>query len=146
MSSDRNIKNTPYNENSCDVTAFQEIDVCVPITVEPYVDLGEPIIDCIEEPCLVPIPCGSWNKKGKCKFYISQKLSIMIPIEFKAETCSGAASIRCLEQEAEEEDCSPNICCETLQRPTFVCCEEEHTPEIPNFYYYVRGKTGRIKK
>lgn len=193
MTSERNIQDTPCNEDSCDVTAFQEIDVCVPITVEPYVDLGEPIIECIEEPCLVPIPCGAWNKKkGKCRFTICQKLSIMIPIEFKAEALSGPPSVNCSgggEEEDEEEGEWPpyiccgqgerlpfvsceeeqshgccekhaqqsvccereeyyqDICCEKGERPPFVCCEKrECEPKISDFYYFVRGRRGRLKK
>lgn len=135
MSIERNNQDTPCNDNSCDVTAFQEIDVCVPITVEPYVDLGQPIIDCIEEPCLLPIPCGSWNKKGKCKFFISQKLSIMIPIEFKAETCSGPASIRCLGQDQEEGEEGPDSSCK----------RDENSIGKQEFYYYVKNRLGRLK-
>ena len=149
MSNERNIQETPCYENHCDVNTVQEIDVCVPITVEPYVDLGDPIIECIEEPSLVPIPCGAWDKRGKCRFAISQKLSIMIPIEFKAEACSGPASISCLGQEEEEQEgeCPPYICCETPERPTFVCHDEtKHPPEISDFYYFVKSRRGRLKK
>jgi hypothetical protein len=148
MSKERNIQDVPCNENHCDVTAFQEIDVCVPITVEPYVDLEEPIIECIEEPCLVPIPCCAWNKKGKCRFAISQKLSIMIPIEFKAEALSGPASVNCLGEEEEEEEveCPPFICCERDKRPCFVSEKKEQKHELPDFYYYVKNRRGRLKK
>lgn len=153
MINDRDIHDTPCNEDSCDVTAFTEIDVCVPISVEPYVDLGEPIIECIDEPCLLPIPCGSWNKKnGKCRFTICQKLSIMIPIEFKAEALSGPPTVKCsIEGEGEEEDEEgpPYICCGQGEGLNFVCCEEEYRElpqEILEFYYSVKGKRGRLKK
>jgi hypothetical protein len=162
MSNERSIQETPCNENHCDVTAFQEIDVCVPITVEPYVDLGEPIIECIEEPCLLPIPCDAWNKKSKCKFTICQKLNIMIPIEFKAETCSGPPSVSCLgsEEEEEEDAWPPYICCETQKKEKHppvnwedekdckkICCEKgENSPELHDFYYFVRGRLGKLKK
>jgi hypothetical protein len=147
MSKERNIHDTSCNEDSCDVTAFKEIDVCVPITVEPYIDLGEPIIECIEEPCLVPIPCAAWNKKnGKCRFTICQKLSIMIPIEFKAEALSGPPSVNCSaggeeeeEDEEDEEECPPYI----------FCGQGEGLPlqeKILDFYYFVRGRRGRLKK
>ncbi|HBC30088.1 MAG TPA: hypothetical protein DC024_02415 [Clostridiales bacterium] len=141
MSIERNIQYTPFNKNNCDVTAFQEIDVCVPITVEPYVDLGEPIIDCIEEPYLIQIPCGSWDKKKrKCRFTICQKLSIMIPIEFYVDACSGPVSVNCLDGEEEEED--------ECQRPPFICCGNEERPsfDLPDFYYYVKNKRGKLKK
>lgn len=171
MSNERNIQDTPCYGNHCDVNTFQEIDVCVPITVEPYVDLGDPIIECIEEPNLVPIPCGAWDKRGKCRFAISQKLSIMIPIEFKAEACSGPASISCLGQEEEEEECPPYICCGKGERMPFVICEEEGSDvsekrstvcceregctdiccerecsKFSDFYYFVKGIRGRLKE
>lgn len=141
MSIERNIQYTPFNKNNCDVTAFQEIDVCVPITVEPYVDLGEPIIDCIEEPYLIQIPCGSWDKKKrKCRFTICQKLCIMIPIEFYVDACSGPVSVNCSDGEEEEED--------ECQRPPFICCGNEERPsfDLPDFYYYVKNKRGKLKK
>lgn len=149
MSIERNIQYTPCNKNNCDVTAFQEIDVCVPITVEPYVDLGEPIIDCIEEPYLIPIPCSSWDKKKrKCKFTVCQKLSIMIPIEFYVDACSGPASVDCSgeEEDNDHEKCPPFICCGKEEPPPFVCCvKEEVKYEDPDFYYYVKGRRGRLR-
>lgn len=145
MSIERNIQYTPCNKNNCDVTAFQEIDVCVPITVEPDVDLGEPIIDCIEEPYLIPITCGSWDKKKrKCRFTICQKLSIMIPIEFNVDACSGPAAVNCLGEE--DDECPAFICCKKEEPPQFVCCEKEEMKyEEPDFYYYVKGRRGRLK-
>jgi len=149
MSSDKNIEATPCNENSCDVTAFQEIDVCVPINLEPYVDLGEPIIDCIEEPYLIPIPCDSWDKKKrKCRFTICQKLSIMIPIEFYVYACSGPASVDCTGEEEcyYHDECLPLTCCGKEEPPPFVCCvKEEVKYEDPDFYYYVKGRRGRLR-
>ena len=156
MSIERNIQYTPFNKNNCDVTAFQEIDVCVPITVEPYVDLGEPIIDCIEEPYLIQIPCGSWDKKKrKCRFTICQKLSIMIPIEFNVDACSGPVSVNCLGGEevcCEEpsydccEDETFNDCFEIGERPPFVLEKDAIKRELSDFYYYVKGRRGRLKK
>lgn len=134
------------NKDGCDVKVYQDVDLSVPITVEPYVDLGEAIIECIEEPCLEPIPCGAWNKKGKCRFCISQKLSIMIPIEFKVDALSGPVSVNCFGQE-EEDECPPYICCGVQQRPTFVCFEEEEPlPEMPDFYYYIKNRRGKLKR
>jgi hypothetical protein len=135
------------SKDGCDVTVYQDVDLSVPITVEPYVDLGEAIIECIEEPCLIPIPCGAWNKKSKCKFCISQKLCIMIPIEFKVDALSGPVSVNCPGQEEEEEECPPYICCGIQQRPTFVCREEaEHPPDMTDFYYYIKNRVGKLKE
>ena len=93
----------------------------------------------------------------------------MIPIEFKAEAWSGPASVNCL---GEEEERSPNICCGKGERIAFdncekgsphvrekrstscfereerkdICCERECTSRDPDFYYYVKGKRGRLKK
>lgn len=132
-------------KDGCDVKVYQDVDLSVPITMEPYVDLGEAIIECIEEPCFVPIPCVAWNKKGKCRFCISQKLSIAIPIEFKVDALSGPVSVNCSDQDAEGE-CPPNNCCGAQQHPTFVCCAEvERPPEIPDFYYFIKNRRGKLK-
>lgn len=138
MLNDTNIRDTPCNESSCDTTAVHEIDVCVPITVEPCVDLGEAFIDCIEEPSFIPMSCGGWNyKKGKCKFTICQKLRIMIPIEFDVEAWDGPLMVNCSGGEKEEED---------RECPHHVCCEkEEENYNRSDFYYFVKGRVGRLK-
>jgi hypothetical protein len=117
------------NENGCDVNIFQDLDVCVPITVEPFVKLHEAEVECIDEPYIVSSPNNCKNKNGTCRFNLAQKLCIMIPIEFKAKTTSGPTSVIC--GDISDEDC-----------PSFICGEnEEEDPEKKNpFNFYIRGR------
>jgi len=95
--------NPPCDENECNINAFQEIDVCVPITVEPYVNLGEAVVECLDDPYIANIPCCTKNKNGTCKFTIAQRLCVMVPIEFKASASSGPTSVIC--GDTSDEDC-----------------------------------------
>jgi len=117
------------DEASCEVNAFQEIDVCVPITIDPFVTLGEAVVECIEDPCIVPVHCRTWNKNGTCKFTIAQKICVMVPVEFKASATSGPTSVIC--GDTSDEDC-----------PTYVCNENEGNEHHhkPSYNFYIKGK------
>ncbi|TWH82732.1 hypothetical protein [Sedimentibacter saalensis] len=119
--------NPQCGDNGCDVTAFQEMDVCVPVTIEPYVNIGETTVECIDDPYLTPVPCGTWNKNGTCKFTLVQKLCVMVPVEFRAAARSGPTSVIC--GNASDEDC-----------PTYVCDEEGETEENQKYNFYIKGK------
>jgi hypothetical protein len=86
----------------------------------------------------MPNPCGEWNKKkGKCRFTICQKLRIMIPIEFDVEAWDGPVMVNCLGGEEEE----------VQEEPPFICCEmEEENRYKSDFYYFVKGRLGRLKR
>lgn len=119
----------PCSENSCDVNIFQDLDVCVPITVEPFVKLHEAEVECIDEPYIVSSQYNCKNKNGTCRFNLAQKLCIMIPIEFKAKTSSGPTSVIC--GDISDEDC-----------PSFVCKENDEDDSIKRnpFNFYIKGK------
>lgn len=116
-------------EDNCNVNAYQEIDVCVPITIEPYVDLGEAVIECIEEPCIQPCVYNPCNKNGTCKFTIEQRLCVMVPIEFKAKAKSGPTSVIC--GDVSDEGCQTYDCDENSD-----CKHENNLP----YKFYVKGK------
>lgn len=118
----------PCNENGCDVTIYHDVDVCVPITVEPYVNLHEAEVECIDEPYIVTSSCSPKNKNGTCRFNLAQKLCIMIPIEFRAKTTSGPTSVIC--GDISDEGCPSEVCNES----------EEHRYQKSPFNYYIKGK------
>jgi hypothetical protein len=115
-------------DEGCDVTVYQDIDVCVPITVEPYVNLHEAEVECIDEPYIVTNPNWSKCKNGTCRFNLAQKLCVMIPIEFKAKAASGPTSVMC--GDISNEGCPSEICCE----------DEEHMHCKSPFNFYIKGK------
>ena len=70
---------------------YQEVDVCVPVTVKPFANVLAPKIKCVG----TPVVCaGEGECKGNCgnvcKFTISQKIKVEIPVIFgaKAEVIS----------------------------------------------------------
>lgn len=74
------------NEHAaCNISELKElIDVCVPVTIEPFVEVGKVTVSVIDEPCVQPIHCGNWNRNGLCKFLVTQKLCVQVPITFNA--------------------------------------------------------------
>lgn len=121
--------NYPCDDNGCDVNVFQDIDVCVPITVEPFVKLHEAEVECIDEPYIVSSEYNCKNKNGTCRFNLAQKLCIMIPIEFKAKTSSGPTSVIC--GDISDEGC-PSLVCEERN-------EDDPIKRYP-FNFYIKGK------
>lgn len=121
--------NHPCNDDSCDVSIYQDIDVCVPIIIEPYVNLHEAEVECIDEPYIVSSSCNPKNKNGTCRFNLAQKLCIMIPVEFKAKACSGPTSVIC--GDISDEDCPSAICEES---------DEENPFKRKPFNFYIKGR------
>lgn len=126
---DTEIHNYQCDDNGCDVNIFQDVDVCVPITVEPFVKLHEAEVECIDEPYIVSSEYNCKNKNGTCRFNLAQKLCIMIPIEFKAKTSSGPTSVIC--GDISDEDC-PSLVCEERY-------EDDPIKRYP-FNFYIKGK------
>lgn len=119
-----------YFNDGCDVTVYQDIDICVPITVEPYAKLHEAEVECIDEPYIVTNPNWAKGKNGTCRFNLAQKLCIMIPIEFKAKATSGPTSVIC--GDISDEGC-----------PTDCHCHEGREDNRHNkspFDFYIKGK------
>lgn len=114
--------------DGCDVNVYQDMDVCVPITVEPYVNMHNAQVECIDEPYIVTSPCNSNNKNGTCRFNLAQKLCITIPIEFRAKATSGPTSIVC--GSTSEEGC-PSDCYDE--------CRENIYQRSPRSFY-IKGK------
>ncbi len=128
------------NQYGCDVTVFHDLDVCVPITVEPYVKLHEAEVECLDEPFIMTNPNWSKEKNGTCRFNLAQKLCIVIPVEFRAKATSGPTSVvcgdisdegcpneRCPDERCPDE-CRPDECRPDKCRPE-ECCPEECRPD-----------------
>ena len=70
---------------SCNETFLEEkIDVCVPVTVEPSVVVGCPIVSVVGSPCVEEIKCPPSSQKGICKFTITQTICVKVPITINA--------------------------------------------------------------
>ncbi len=86
------------NEDStCNTSELKElIDVCAPVSIEPFVEVGKVTVSVIDDPCVIPVPCGKWNRNGLCRFLVTQKLCVQVPITFKAAAkADNGLSVNC---------------------------------------------------
>jgi len=91
---------------SCPTTAFQTVDLCVPIHVRPFATTGPPITRCCGSPTITP---GTNNCIGMpiadCGFTVRQRICVEVPIDFGTETTPEEARILC-----GEASNNPNLC------------------------------------
>jgi hypothetical protein len=85
-------------DESCARVAHQRARVSVPITLTPYVRVGEATAWCCGAPsfCSIaaarpPRPCQG------CTFLVTQMMCVSVPITFTADARAGDADIECLE-------------------------------------------------
>ncbi len=151
------------NQYGCDVTVFHDLDVCVPITVEPYVKLHEAEVECLDEPFIMTNPNWSKEKNGTCRFNLAQKLCIVIPVEFRAKATSGPTSVVCGDisdegcpnercpDDCRPDECRPDECCPNKWHsfecrskechPNECCDNHEHdTHQKSPFNFYIKGR------
>lgn len=101
------INNEPIvtKSDSCPTIGYQEVSVCVPVEVKPYAEIGEIETICLGESIVVSGgECKGKPKDSTCKFTITQKIQVAVPVTFGAETEVGEAGIDCLC--ADNEPCS----------------------------------------
>lgn len=88
--------NTPENE-TCPVTAYHRVNVCVPVTVTPYATVGKITTAC----CGTPLLSAGENEcageaDGSCTFTINQTLCLSVPVVFGADAAVGDTAVSCL--------------------------------------------------
>ena len=74
-------------KNDCPAVGYQEVDVCVPVTVKPFANVLTPKIKHVG----TPVVCaGEGECRGGCgnicKFTISQKIKVLYKFHCKKET------------------------------------------------------------
>lgn len=91
-------------ENSCPTTAYQEVDVCVPVTITPYATVGDTAVTCCGTPTITQgtATCAG-TAGGTCSFTLTQRVCVAVPVIFGAEAAVGAYSVSC--GEAGEGNC-----------------------------------------
>ncbi|NLB81954.1 MAG: hypothetical protein GX800_10200 [Clostridiaceae bacterium] len=90
----------PIKSKNCLTNTYQSADVSVPVSVRPKVNTGKPITFCCGEPTVTPsscrIVCNDYDcSSGTCKYTITQKVCIEVPIEFGADATVGCPCIIC---------------------------------------------------
>lgn len=80
----------------CSAVGYQDVDVCIPVTIRPFGEVGNVKTYCEGK---ARVHHGSSHCPGKpgevCKFTISQKLRVEVPVIFGAKAEIGEASVEC---------------------------------------------------
>jgi len=93
-------------DTTCSTIGYQNMDVCVPVTIKPFATAGEVITNCCGNATITPGTGGCKGKDVSCGFTITQTLCVAVPISFGAETEVGATNIVCGDATSEPcKDC-----------------------------------------
>lgn len=84
------------DEIGCSTVGCQDVDVCIPITIKAFGEVGNAKTQCLGK-SVISSGCDACSgKPGEvCKFTISQKLRVEVPIIFGARAEAGEALIDC---------------------------------------------------
>lgn len=84
------MKDCTGEEQTCTRVSMQYAQVQLPVTVDAFAQLGEVQTQCCGEPEIVREegPCG-------CKLYITQNLSIRIPVQYSSSVTAGDSRCCC---------------------------------------------------
>ena len=88
----------PYKpeEETCPVLGFQDVTVGVPVEIKPFAHVGKIKTECMGKPVIKRGTTSCEGKPGQvCKFTVSQKIRIEVPVVFGAKTKVGEAGIDC---------------------------------------------------
>ena len=93
-------------DENCARIAHQRARVSVPITLAPYVRVGEATTWCCGAPAFQPV-CDCDRHEPDCRqctFIVSQMMCVSVPITFCVDARAGEADIQCLNAPCEKED------------------------------------------
>ncbi len=102
-------KQCKHDHDVCPALGFQDVVVGVPVEVRPFAKVGKVKTECIGKPVIDRSGKMCEGKhKEVCKFTISQKIRVEVPVIFGAKTEVGEAQIECkhhcLPCDAEKEE------------------------------------------
>lgn len=80
----------------CSAVGYQDVNVCIPVTIKPFGEVGNAKTKCLGS-AVVSAGCDKCpGKPGDvCKFTISQKLRVEVPVIFGARAEVSEASVDC---------------------------------------------------
>lgn len=85
-----------HRPETCPTVGYQDVVVGVPVEIKPFADVGKIKAECMGKPVIAR---GTTACEGKprevCKFTISQKIRVEVPVIFGAKTEVGQARIEC---------------------------------------------------
>lgn len=84
------------DEIGCSAVGYQDVDVCIPITIKAFGEVGNAKTRCLGKSVISSDSDVCSGKRGEvCKFTISQKLRVEVPVIFGARAEAGEAIIDC---------------------------------------------------
>lgn len=101
-----NEMNREIDDVGCSTVGYQDVNVCIPITIKPFGEAGNAKTRCLGNAIvMVGCDCCPGRTDGVCRFTISQKLRVEVPVIFGARAEAGEASVDCgcIEGFSEEE-------------------------------------------
>ena len=91
----------------CETTVFQNIGVCVPVTITPTAIVGPIDVLCCGPATVSTSPCRLGGPTS-CTFYVRQNLCAEVPIRFSAMGEADSAVVTCGAPNQEGCDCNGN--------------------------------------
>jgi len=78
----------------CSTVGTREIEICVPVTVRPFANVGDTKVRCCGEAIYSAEQCRG-IPGGECNFNILQRICVEVPIEFGAEIDTDEMLVAC---------------------------------------------------
>ena len=89
-------KSYVHRPEMCPVKGYQDVLIGIPVEIKPFAEVGRVKTECLGKPI---IHKGTFECEGRpketCKFTISQKLRVEVPVAFGAKTEIGQARVNC---------------------------------------------------
>jgi hypothetical protein len=104
------------NDNVCAANGIQEIEICVPVAVGGFAEVGDIYTGCDGPAEIIPNTnfCSGENDKV-ARFVIRQRLKVDVPVTFGASVDVGEAAVD-FDDAENEPDCSCKC--------SFNCCND----------------------
>lgn len=89
-------KENTADQVGCTAVGYQDVNVCIPISVKAFGEVGNAKTQCLGKSVIASGCETCAGKPGEvCKFTISQKLRVEVPVIFGARAEAGEAMIDC---------------------------------------------------
>lgn len=101
----------PIDTKTCPTVSSQKIDVCVPVTIKPFANVGATVMKCCGDAVVLPgHHCCKGQKDGACVFTVTQTICVEVPVEFGAVANVGDTYVDCLCASSDEicKNCHPD--------------------------------------
>jgi len=81
----------------CSATGQREIEMCLPVDVKPFANVGPIKVKCCGRSVIGPIDFCKDTPSVPCSFSIFQRICVEVPVEFGAEVETEDLHITCID-------------------------------------------------